>query len=185
MTMISTHLDLYNDPNVHVAIDNLVEELFLAEQKHPKWPLDQLRRTSIVAGEAGEALQTSLHVAEGRGDMNHLREEIIQTGAMCLRWLINDLVDMECENHVEHSRHEMESPDNEQPCKFDPKSRYYDAGGIEVQEIIKAKLTNEQYVGFCMGNMIKYLCRANHKGCFDRDLQKAGFYNRFISEAGA
>jgi len=62
--------------------------------------------------------------------------------------------------------------------KYDPKSRYYDHGGIEVLEIIKAKLTPEQYQGFCLGNAIKYTCRANHKGDYDRDLEKAEFYTR-------
>ena len=67
--------------------------------------------------------------------------------------------------------------------KFDPKSRHYDVGGIEVQEIIRAKLTPEQYEGFCLGNIIKYACRANHKGHFDRDMEKVGFYQRFLRGA--
>ena len=67
--------------------------------------------------------------------------------------------------------------------KFDPKSRYYDAGGIEVQEIIKAKLTPEQYRGFCLGNIIKYSCRANFKGKFERDIEKVGFYQQFLDVA--
>ena len=65
-----------------------------------------------------------------------------------------------------------------QQAKYDPKSRYYDHGGIEVLDIIKAKLTPEQYQGFCLGNAIKYTCRANHKGDYDRDLEKAEFYTR-------
>ena len=58
----------------------------------------------------------------------------------------------------------------------DEKAEYYDQGGIEVIEIIKAKLTPEQYRGFLLGNAIKYVCRANHKGDFDRDIQKAENY---------
>ena len=65
-----------------------------------------------------------------------------------------------------------------EPDRYDPKSRYYDAGGVEVLEIIRAKLTPEQYQGFCLGNAIKYTCRANHKGDYDRDLEKAEFYTR-------
>lgn len=84
-----THLHYYDDPRIAVAIDEMVEELQRAEFKHPVWPENQLRQTAIVSGEAGEAMQASLHVAEGRGDTKKLREEIIQTGAMCLRWLIN------------------------------------------------------------------------------------------------
>lgn len=43
----------------------------------------------------------------------------------------------------------------------DEKSGYYDVGGIEVLEVIKAKLTDEQYKGFLMGNALKYLLRCN------------------------
>ena len=45
----------------------------------------------------------------------------------------------------------------------DEKSIYYDAGGIETINIIKAKLTDEQFEGFCLGNAIKYNCRYNFK----------------------
>jgi hypothetical protein len=62
----------------------------------------------------------------------------------------------------------------------DPKSRYYDVGGIETLDIIKAKLTPEQYRGFLLGNIIKYACRANHKGNFDRDIEKVRFYGNSI-----
>lgn len=65
---------------------------------------------------------------------------------------------------------------------LDPKSRHYDAGGIEVQEVIKAKLTPEQYQGFCLGNIIKYACRANYKDNFTRDIEKIGFYQSFLEE---
>lgn len=66
--------------------------------------------------------------------------------------------------------------------KRDPKSRHYDMGGIEALDIIKAKLTPEQYRGFLLGNVLKYSCRANFKGEFDRDMEKAAFYNSFLKE---
>lgn len=62
----------------------------------------------------------------------------------------------------------------------DEKSTYYDAGGIETIDIIRAKLTKEQFHGYCLGNMIKYTCRAQYKGTFDRDIEKAGMYARFL-----
>lgn len=52
-----------------------------------------------------------------------------------------------------------------------------------MQEIIKAKLTPEQYRGFCLGNIIKYSCRANFKGKFERDIEKVGFYQQFLDVA--
>lgn len=86
-----THLYYYDDERIQVAIDDIIEELQRAESKHPIWPDSVVRRVGIVAGEAGEALQASLHVAEKRegASMDKVRDEIIQTGAMCIRWLIN------------------------------------------------------------------------------------------------
>ena len=65
----------------------------------------------------------------------------------------------------------------------DPKASYYDAGGIETIEIIKAKLTPEQFKGYCIGNCIKYLCRYNfkHKDK-QRDIDKIVNYLGFMRE---
>ena len=49
--------------------------------------------------------------------------------------------------------------------------------GVEVLDIIKASLTEEQLKGYFMGNCIKYLCRANKKNG-DEDLAKMEFYAR-------
>ena len=60
---------------------------------------------------------------------------------------------------------------------------HYTTGGIENIDYIKAKLTEEQYQGFLLGNALKYLGRANHKSNFDQDLGKAQFYvNRLVKE---
>ena len=61
----------------------------------------------------------------------------------------------------------------------DIKSSYYDAGGIETLDIIKAKLTQDQYIGFLLGNAIKYSCRMMHKTPKDpsRDAEKSAFYS--------
>ena len=60
----------------------------------------------------------------------------------------------------------------------DPKAMYYSSGGVEVLDVIKAKLTPEQYKGWLLGNLIKYACRANHKGQFARDIEKVNFYSK-------
>jgi len=60
---------------------------------------------------------------------------------------------------------------------IDPKSRYYDHGGIETLDILKAKLTPEQYEGFLLGCILKYACRANHKDQKARDIEKISFYS--------
>lgn len=46
---------------------------------------------------------------------------------------------------------------------YDDKSVYYDAGGIETFDIMKAKLSPVQWQGYLTGNILKYLCRANFK----------------------
>ncbi len=57
----------------------------------------------------------------------------------------------------------------------DGKSTYYDAGGIETIEVIKAKLSPEQYKGYLLGNAIKYQLRMMHKTprAPERDAEKA------------
>ena len=55
-------------------------------------------------------------------------------------------------------------------------NNYYDAGGIATIDIIKAKLTSEEYRGFLKGNALKYLCRANFKGAAKSDYEKAAKY---------
>ena len=65
---------------------------------------------------------------------------------------------------------------------INPKSSYYDAGGISTMDIIKAKLTDEQFKGFLLGNQIKYSCRLNHKGDPKRDAEKAANYSRLLKE---
>ena len=64
----------------------------------------------------------------------------------------------------------------------DPASPHYDAGGIEVLDIIKAKLTPEQYQGYLLGNVIKYACRLNWKNAPADDARKAEMYARWLTE---
>ena len=52
---------------------------------------------------------------------------------------------------------------------------HYTSGGIEVLDYIKAKLTNEQLEGYCIGNVIKYISRYRHKNGVE-DLKKARWY---------
>jgi hypothetical protein len=62
------------------------------------------------------------------------------------------------------AREEVNSPD------------HYTAGGIEVIDYLKAKLTPEEYRGFLRGNAIKYLSRAGMKGPSLTDYRKALWY---------
>ena len=59
----------------------------------------------------------------------------------------------------------------------DPKATYFDAGGIETIDIIRAKLTHEQFTGWLLGNVIKYAARANWKHEDPRrDVEKIALY---------
>jgi len=61
----------------------------------------------------------------------------------------------------------------------DINSNYYDAGDIEVLDVIKAKLTPPQYEGYLLGNSIKYSLRLNWKGSKARDAEKLKNYSEW------
>ena len=52
---------------------------------------------------------------------------------------------------------------------------HYKAGGVETIDFLRAKLTPEEFAGFCKGNVIKYLSRAELKGGAE-DYRKAAWY---------
>jgi len=66
---------------------------------------------------------------------------------------------------------------------LDQKSPYYDAGGIEVISVIRAKLTPEQLKGYFLGNIIKYSCRLNFKNPDEgsRDAEKIENYSLLLN----
>jgi hypothetical protein len=62
-------------------------------------------------------------------------------------------------------------------------SDYYDVGGISTIDVIKAKLTPEQFEGFLLGNSIKYACRLNHKQAKPSDAAKLAQYSSWLVES--
>jgi hypothetical protein len=56
---------------------------------------------------------------------------------------------------------------------------HYKKGGIEPFEIMKAKMTQEQYIGFLLGNVIKYTLRFQEKNGVE-DLKKAQQYLEWL-----
>ena len=64
----------------------------------------------------------------------------------------------------------------------DSGAAYYDHGGLSTLEVIRAKLTDEQFKGFLLGNCIKYSCRLNYKGDSARDAEKGAMYAAWLSE---
>ena len=58
---------------------------------------------------------------------------------------------------------------------------HYTKGGIECLDAIRASMTNDGFLDFLKGQIIKYVWRYQHKGKPLEDLQKARFYlNRMI-----
>ena len=60
-------------------------------------------------------------------------------------------------------------------------NNHYDAGGIKSLDVIRAKLTPEQYKGFLLGNVIKYSLRLNHKGQAKADAEKLCEYAYWLT----
>lgn len=53
---------------------------------------------------------------------------------------------------------------------------HYTDGQIEVIDYIRDKLKKEQFVGYCLGNVLKYVSRYDKKGAPAEDLKKARVY---------
>lgn len=60
------------------------------------------------------------------------------------------------------------------------KESYYQKGGIEVIDFIKAKLTSEQYKGYLLGNIYKYSGRCQYKGEYQKDIIKLAQYTNWL-----
>ena len=67
----------------------------------------------------------------------------------------------------------------ERPKIYDniQKPIHYASSSIECIEAIKAQLTEEEYIGFCKGNIAKYLWREKQKGGIE-SVKKAQYYLR-------
>lgn len=61
---------------------------------------------------------------------------------------------------------------------------HYTFGGIETIDFIRAKLTPEEFAGYCKAKVLEYVSRATHKGGIE-DLRKAGKYIEFVTVGGS
>jgi len=77
--------------------------------------------------------------------------------------------------HIESSHGKKDSDPVHSPA-------HYTAGGIETIDFIRAKLSREEFVGYCRGNVLKYVTRAPHKGGVE-DYRKAAVYLQWAIEA--
>jgi len=53
---------------------------------------------------------------------------------------------------------------------------HYKVGGIETIDYLQAKLSPEEFAGYCRGNALKYLSRAGHKDDAAQEYRKAIWY---------
>lgn len=67
----------------------IIDEAIRASSIHPDWPTDALHAVSILTEESGELMKAAIEYHYNNGDIEAIREEAIQTGAMALRVLIN------------------------------------------------------------------------------------------------
>ena len=88
-------MGVINDHTANDVLDIVLHELAVAEAVHPTYPSDPLRRTALVAEEAGEAVRealdltrSSLPAAQLAPTRKRLERELIHTAAMAVKALI-------------------------------------------------------------------------------------------------
>ena len=59
---------------------------------------------------------------------------------------------------------------------------HYTFGSIEVIDYIRDKMTPDEFQGYCMGNILKYISRHKHKNGVE-DLKKAQVYLGWLIES--
>lgn len=59
---------------------------------------------------------------------------------------------------------------------------HYTFGSIEVVDYIRDKMTPDEFQGYCMGNILKYISRHKHKNGIE-DLKKARVYLGWLIES--
>lgn len=53
---------------------------------------------------------------------------------------------------------------------------HYEKDGMQVIEVLRAFLTEEQYIGYCRGNQLKYLLRMFDKDTPTKNVGKSNWY---------
>ena len=62
--------------------------------------------------------------------------------------------------------------------------KHYRLEGIrEVLDVIRYALSEEEYMGFLKGNVIKYALRAPYKGELEQDWEKAAYYADLVKKS--
>ncbi|EMK7712515.1 hypothetical protein V9P72_004084 [Yersinia enterocolitica] len=67
----------------------IIDEVIRASSIHPTWPTDAVHAASILTEESGELMKAAIEYHYNNGDIEAVREEAVQTGAMALRVLMH------------------------------------------------------------------------------------------------
>ena len=81
-----------NHPKINKIKSEIFEiqkALFDAESKYPDHCVDIVHAVAIMSEEAGESVQAANDVKWSNGSIDHLKNELRQTAAACIRVLIN------------------------------------------------------------------------------------------------
>ena len=75
-------------------MDNTVYKLIQDELEraiaiHPDYPGDIFKQLAIMQEEAGEVAKAVNDYSDGNDSIEHIKEELIQTAAMCVRMILN------------------------------------------------------------------------------------------------
>ena len=73
--------------NTSDATMAILRELSRAKGKWPDWPIDPVHAVAVLAEESGELVQAALDYCYSGGDIDRIRDEAIQCGAMAVRVL--------------------------------------------------------------------------------------------------
>lgn len=75
------------------------KELIRAEKIHPFWPDNLFIQLAIMQEEAGEVTKAVLDYHDSLDTLQHIKEELIQTAAMCMRMINSiELIDKKLQN---------------------------------------------------------------------------------------
>ncbi len=70
-----------------LVIGQIIEEYKKAKDKHPKWPVDPIHASAIVAEEAGELTRATLQHTYEKGSIEAAEKEAIQVAVTAIRFL--------------------------------------------------------------------------------------------------
>lgn len=125
-------------------------------------------------------------VKDDKKTLNDLRKEY-NFNDVKVREHDKTLEDIDCLEHIKDSARYswLAHFDEEGNLKFDKVNSpdHYKLRGLDIEaiDVIRGALTEDEFRGFCKGNVLKYTIREGHKNG-DEDLKKAKKYLEFLEE---